>query len=188
MVEQGNQASRLRRFTSFWPLVGLLLVLFTVFGGLVQAGEIAPKFELPSGGGIAGGTYLVSVRNLSWRSWTITGVNLAGGHPIRRLPDGSTVALGASYRGMPSVLLEYATEQHVAMPFTVGDGQWLTLTLVRSHAPNCKPVLPQTPKEMQRYNAAVDSLSIDVPVSISVGTPLGSRNITTTFNLIYGCP
>jgi hypothetical protein len=137
---------------------------------------------------MAGNIYLASIRNSSWRSWTITGINLASGKPIQRLPDGSTVALSASYRGMPDFVLGNAAAQRESIPFEIAGNQVVTLTLVMSHAPSCKPPLFQTPKEMQRFNAMATKLSLHVPVVISVATPLGSRNVTTSFGLIDGCP
>jgi hypothetical protein len=184
-VEQGSHDSWLRRFTKPWSILGLLLVLFTVFGGVVQSGAILPKFVSPGAGNV-GNRYLVSITNSSWRSWTITHVNLAGGQPTRRLPDGSTLEMSASYRGEPDFVFGKAP-QEVSLPFDLGKGQTLTFSLVRSHAPSCKTAL-QTSKEIQRFEAEASKDSIDVPLAMSVATPLGSRNVGTAFNLTYGCP
>ena len=62
-----------------------------------------------------------------------------------------------------------------AMPFELRAGRSVTLTLVRSHVPKCKNPPLQTIGEIERLQAEVKNESVDIPVEVSVATPLGTR-------------
>lgn len=176
----------LQRMTRPWSLFGGVLLAFTLFGGLVESGAVVPKFTFP-GTGTSGQTYLSPVQNSSWRSWRITGVQLAGGASVRRLPDGSTVSLGTIYRGLPD-FVSGRSERAVMVPFDLAGDSTVTLTLVRHGASRCAPTALQTPAELSLYDRSASRLRVSVPVGISVSTPLGQRDVGTSFVLIYGCP
>ena len=173
----------LKRFLRPWSIAGVVLVLLTLFGGLVEAGVVAPKFTVP-GTGSEGSTYSNIIENSSLRSWTITAIRLAGGQKSSKLADGSTVRVGHLYPGeMPPGSLPI-----VAIPFEFGAGQSVTLTLVRAHVPYCRPPPLNTNGDMQRFDAAIRNDLVDVPVDVSVSTPLGTRDVPVDFDFSYGCP
>jgi hypothetical protein len=183
-VQQRNQAGWLKRAVRTWPVPGLLLVLFTLFGALVQAGVVAPKFT-STGSGEDGDTYSVSLTNTSWLSWTVTGARLAGGGVSRVLPDESSVGLGEIYLGKPVAFPGKLPA--VSTPVEVATGQSITLTLVRMHTPECKQDFSTT-EDPEKIATELASHAIVVPAVVSVATPFGSRKIDTNFNLSYGCP
>ena len=174
----------LKRLLRPWSIAGTVLVLLTVFGGLAEAGVVVPKFTVP-GTGSYGNTYLNIIENSSWRSWTITAIHLAGGQKSSKLADGSTVRVGDLYRGELTIS---NNSPIAAMPFELGAGKSVTLTLVRSHMPKCRNPALQTIREIERFDAEVKKDSVDIPVEVSVATPLGTRNVPVDFDFGYGCP
>jgi hypothetical protein len=83
----------------------VILVAVTFLSALVQSGILAPDLHLlgtnrPFDSQYVG-SYAGNIQNLSWRSWTITGVQMASGKPSLILPDRSVITIGRVYRGAP---------------------------------------------------------------------------------------
>jgi hypothetical protein len=168
--------------------LGALLLLFTLFAALVQSGAITPKLVSPGSGTVGDNIYSVTVENVSWRNWTITRVHLADGPKSKELPDGSTLELGDLYRGQPLAMYSAWAEQRISTPVSLGKGKTFTVAFTRIHEPACKPASQQTKEEVETYEAQVTKLTVDVPVTLVVTTPLGSRNVMTNVSLVSGCP
>ena len=52
----------LKKLLRPWSIAGMALVILTLFGGLVEAGVVAPKFTTP-GTGSEGNTYSNTIEN-----------------------------------------------------------------------------------------------------------------------------
>jgi hypothetical protein len=157
-----------------------ILVAVTFFSALVQSGILAPDLHLLSTGRTFGsqyvGSYQGNIQNLSWRSWTITGVQMAAGKPSVILPDRSVITVGRVYRGVPQPFTN--TSAHPAvLPLSVGPGQQITVTLVQKDLRICRPVNQQFQQDLY-----------DIPVDLVFSTPFGSRDELETFPVSYGCP
>jgi hypothetical protein len=165
-----------------------------VFGALVQAGVLMPKFKDGNDG--AGGTTSSSVEqaidahtveNQSLRSWTITGLQFPTGRS-ESLPDGSTVHIGGVYQGANLDSVVQGNSRAVTPPLTIGPGQQITVKLVRDFPPVCRQrVVPRSLAQIHRLEAVRFPQLHDLSVDIVVRTPLGSRMVATTFSVVYGC-
>jgi hypothetical protein len=183
-VASNKAGHDLKRLLRPWSIAGTVLVLLTLFGGLVEAGVVMPKFTVP-GTGSEGSTYSNIIENSSWRSWTITAIRLADGQRSSKLGDGSTVRLGDLY---PGEVPPGNSPPIVAMPYELGAGQSVTLTLVRAHVSKCKNPPLQTSRQLQRFQADIAKDLVDIPVEVSVATPLGTRDVPVDFDFSFGCP
>jgi len=181
----------LKRFLRPWLLAAAALFAVCAFGALVQAGLLAPHFgeSLSGRGGFGTGNlpaYTTTLRNESWRSWTLTSIRLANGKSTQDLPDGSSVQLAGVLHGQLGIGSAQAPE---LLPMSVGPDQQFTVVLVQHHQRSCsQPLTSQSNAQTQRYVAALQSLQYRVPVAIDVSTPLGTRSITMNFDISYGCP
>ena len=172
----------------------VVLFIGVVFGALVQAGVLMPKFGVGSGG--TGGTssdgssqavYANTVENQSLRSWTIIGLGLPQGR-TESLPDGSKVHIGGVYRGADVMNVLQGHSPALVPPLTIGPGQQLTVTLVREFPPACrKPIDPRSLAQFRNLEAGHPPPPHDLPAVIAISTPLGSRTVATTFSVTYGC-
>jgi hypothetical protein len=140
------------------------LIAVTLLGATVQAGLLAPQFRIPSGGGTESVTF-ENIQNVSWRSWTITGVHLAnprvsrallGGHiaqvSLHRIPASSPFHLGPA---LPRLVVE--------------PGQQFTLALVgvRGMCTSSRRRMSTTP--------------ISISAVLTVSTPFGNRPVAESF-------
>ncbi len=174
-------AIELRRFSSPWPLAAVTLIAVTTFGASVQMGLLAPHFGDPlSGAGSFGpstlSSYETTLTNESWRSWTITSIRLTGGKSTQRLPDGILVQFAGVELGQPDFL---HAPNYQRLPLSVGPDKQFTIALLVRNQPSCPSVSSSEPMQYPQYS---------LPVTIDVSTPLGTRSVTTAFNINDGCP
>ena len=160
----------------------VILVAVTFFSAFVQSGILAPDLHLlgtnrPFDSQYVG-SYAGNIQNLSWRSWTITGVRMASGKPSLILPDRSVITIGRVYSGAPQPFTNRPAHPAV-LPFRVGPGQQITVTLVQKDLKICGPVNPNVQFQQDQY---------DIPIDLVFSTPFGSRNVLETFPVDYGCP
>lgn len=170
-------ATRQRRQGRAWhtAAAGVLLAV-AVFAAVVQGGVLAPKFE-PSGSGTAlsasnGSTYLV-LQNVSWRSWTISGVGFATDQSPKVLASVRTGALSV-HRGRSG------TGPAIA-GLTVEPGQTFSVDLVQRHRVCPEPGANLTTAQFERFAQTVNNNRKNVLALISVVTPFGTRTVGATF-------
>jgi hypothetical protein len=170
-------AIELGRFLRPRPLAAAALIVVTAFGASVQMGLLVPHFGHPlTGLGSFGqsnmAAYETTLSNESWRSWTVTSIRLANGKSIQGLPDGSLVQFAGVERGQPDL---GQAPNYQRFPLSVGPDQQFTIALVAS----CPNVASSERLQYTQYS---------LPVRIDVSTPLGTRSITTDFDINDGCP
>jgi hypothetical protein len=154
------------------------LVGFTLFGALVQSGILAPNFrQLGTGGQLGTASVTGNLENVSWRSWTMTGIHLADPRSPVVLPDKSTVAIGPVYLGLPW-LTGGKLARPAVFPLLVKPGQQVFVTLVKRHVKNCG----------QPTNLVVHPDEYNVPVDLAFSTPIGTKSVVATLVVDYGCP
>jgi len=170
-------ATRQRRHGRAWYMAtaGVLLVV-AVFAATIQGGVLAPKFE-PSGGGTGlsesnGSAYLV-LQNVSWRSWTITGIRFA--------TDQSPRVLASVRTGVLSVHRGGRGQGPAVATLTVGPGQTFSVDLVQRHRVCPEPGANLTTAQFERFAATVDNNRKNILALISVVTPFGTRTVGSTF-------
>jgi hypothetical protein len=149
----------------YWGVaVGAILIAVTLLGATVQAGLLAPQFRNPSGGGTDSVTF-ENIQNVSWRSWTITGVHLANPRVSRALLGGHIVQV--SLHRTPA-----SSPFHLgpALPRLVVDpGQQFTLALA-----DVRGVCTASRRRMS-------STPIRISVVVTVSTPFGNRQVVESF-------
>jgi hypothetical protein len=154
------------------------LVALTLFGALVQSGILAPNFrQLGTGGQLGTASVTGNLENVSWRSWTMTGIHLTDPRSPVVLPDKSTVTIGPVYLGQPWITGGKLARPG-AFPLVVRPGQQVFVTLVRAHLKNCG----------QPTNSVVHPDGYNVPIDLAFSTPIGTRTVVATLVVDYGCP
>jgi hypothetical protein len=141
---------------------------------LSQGGFLAPRFR-DAGGGVSGGSISNLLQNVSWRSWTVTGIHLADTKSTLALRDVKIIRL--SLYGAPD--LPYSTPP--VKRLTVGPGQSFSATLVEKQTDCPPPGHIWTEAQMDQYLNSSKSHELTVPADIAVATPLGTRTLGTTF-------
>ena len=150
-----------------WGIVGgAMLIAVTLLGATVQAGLLAPQFRSFSGGGTASGVTFENIENVSWRSWTITGVHLAN-PPVRSGLLGGRIAQASLHRSpAPSPFhLGPALSRLVVEP-----GQQFTLELANSRG--------MCTSSRRRSSS---STPMRTSVVVTVSTPFGNRQLVEPF-------
>jgi hypothetical protein len=174
-MRRDPMASLSGRFGRGWRVAASVVFLTVViFGALSQGGFLTPRFR-DSGGGVAGGSITNSIQNVSWRSWTVTGVHLANKESTLRLRDLRIVRLSL-YRG-PATPYSGAPVPRL----TVGPGQVFTVDLVEKLDDCSPPPNLKTAAATDRYFSSPENHVTDVPAVVTVSTPLGTRTVGTTF-------
>jgi hypothetical protein len=163
------------RFGRGWLVAASVAFLAVViFGAMSQGGFLAPRFR-NNGGGVSGGSISNSLQNVSWRSWTITGIHLADKKSTLALRDVKVVRLSL----YPGSGLPYGGAS--LRRLTVGPGQTFSVNLVERQS-DCSPPPPiANESQMNRYLSSPANHEHDIPADITVATPLGTRTIGTTF-------
>ena len=163
------------RFGRGWRVASAVAFLAVViFGALSQGGLLVPQFR-NNGGGVSGGSISNSLQNVSWRSWTVTGIHLADKKSTLALRDVKVVRLslypgaGPLYSGAPVRRL------------TVGPGQTFSVNLVERQSDCSPPPNITNIAQSIQYASSPANHEQDVPAAITVSTPLGVRTIGTSF-------
>ncbi|MDA8358391.1 MAG: hypothetical protein M0Z95_19355 [Actinomycetota bacterium] len=146
--------------------LGAILIAVTLLGATVQAGLLAPQFRSTSGGGTASGVTFENIENVSWRSWTITGVHLANPRVTRALLGGRIAGVSLHRGRAPSPFhLGLALRRLVVAP-----GQQFSVELA-----NVRGVCTSS----RRRSSLSTPMHISVVVSLS--TPFGNRQVVESF-------
>jgi hypothetical protein len=147
----------------------------TIFGALSQGGFLVPKFYA-SGGGVSGGSIFNTLQNVSWRSWTVTGIQLADKRAESSLRDVKIVRLSLYNES------QFPYSEPPVHRLTVGPSQTFSVDLVEKIT-GCSPPPPVTTvAAMDRYLSSPKNHPHDIPAVVTVSTPLGTRTIGTTFS------
>jgi hypothetical protein len=162
------------------------LLVLVAFGALLQAGVLAPKLHNASSGGggplADGGSFYGNIlQNVSWPSWTVTGVHLSGKRTTQTLRGGGTVEVGLA----PGTIFGPGSPPvpPLQMPrLTVRPGQEFSVVLF--HHQRC-PAPPSFANiaAAQSWQRAHPQPTFDVKAYIDLGTALGQQTITTTFHV-----
>jgi hypothetical protein len=152
--------------------VAFLVVI--VFGALSQGGVLAPQFRV-SGGGVSGGSISNSLQNVSWRSWTVTGIHLADRRSALALRDLKIIRLSL-YKQSDLPYSEPPVQR-----LTVGPGQIFSVNLLEKLKGCSSPPNITSVTAMDRYLISPKNHETDIPAIITVTTPLGTRTVDTTF-------
>jgi hypothetical protein len=174
-------ASRFRRLGRSWHAASaVVLVAVTVFAATIQGGVLAPRFETVGGG--TGGdarvaNYYSAFQNVSWRAWTITGVQVADSGSTRAQDNGQGIAVSVR-RGTDG-------QGPALQRLTVGPGQRFTVDLVERRQICHLPPGYRTSAQVVQYNLSRFEHKPRIPTVIAVATPFGTRTLDTTFRV--GC-
>jgi hypothetical protein len=166
-------------------MVGLVAV--SLLATLSESGVIVPSFHSSGSGGgsgiVRGGTTSTTatnlIENVSFRSWTVTGIRLAHTGSPPHLSD-------VMILGLHLELVNDSSDGNALGPpvrrLRVGPGQGFdaVLTEKQDHCPSLP--LPLTVAQIDYYrNNPIHPRTI--PAVYTVATPLGTRTIATTFTV-----
>ena len=170
------------------------LLAVSLVATLSQGGLLVPKFDANSGGGTGtytgsgggtGGSYSTSsnlVQNVSWRSWTVTGVHLTD--------IGSAVPTDVKVIQVGVRRTDYQLGVHGpgrSLPrLTVAPGQEFDVVLVEKQDDCPAPPPIHTEAQAQRWLNSPRQHMHSIPAAITVKTPLGTRSVPTAFTVSCG--
>ncbi len=161
-------------------LAGILAVAIAAVGvgGLCRAGVLAPQFK-NAGGGVGQGSFprgavhvgWTVLRNVSWRSWTITSLDVPD-KPGRDIV--AFVKPAAASTPLPDQLMTSAADPTLTrLPLVVAPGREVVVLELQRPGACARPDLPAgAPTETR--------------ASVGIASPLGHRRIPAT--LFVGAP
>lgn len=154
-----------------WLVAGLAVALVAL-GGSIQAGLLAPQFRLLPGEEGVDNAWFDTIQNVSWRTWTITGVHLANG-ASSALVSGRVIRLSLHDGQAPAD----GRVGPALSRLVVGPGHEFNLKLT-NFGVTCKVPLHQleSPSFVSRLPSAVVLSAV-----IEVATPFGVRGTEYRF-------
>jgi len=150
--------------------IAAVFLVVTTIGAAVQAGVLAPQFRSFSGGGRGNDVTFKNVENVSWRTWTITGLHLAGHHARRAAVDGHLID-ASLHMAQPATAFRLAP---ALSRVVVEPGHQFTVALT-----NLRGACAST-----RRGSMVSLTPIPISVALTVSTPFGKREVV---EVLYLC-